>query len=108
MTIQSIVPTLGFRPSSRALRRLQASTALVAALAPGLAFAGPDGGKVIAGDAIITQNGAVTNITQNSARTVIEWNTFDTAAGEATRFAQPDANSVAINRITGELPSNIR
>ncbi len=82
--------------------------AALAAAAPTFAFAGPQGGVVVGGDAVISHAGSTTTIQQNSGRAVIEWQSFDTAAGEATRFAQPDANAIAINRITGELPTNIR
>lgn len=82
---------------------------LTLALALGLsaAHAAPVGGVVAAGTANIATSGARTTITQSSRNAVINWQGFGIAAGEAVRFRQPDANSVALNRVVGSDPSAI-
>jgi filamentous hemagglutinin family protein len=56
---------------------------------------------VQAGSASIARTGTATTITQTSDRTVIDWQSFDIAVGESTRFVQPSADSVALNRVVG-------
>ncbi len=103
-------------------QRLLLSTALtrVGALAFGLAayggqplgsgeaYALPQQGQVVGGSASIAQAGpSELDITQSSSRAVIDWRSFSIGAGETTRFIQPDASSVAVNRVTGVDPSSI-
>ena len=71
------------------------------------AFANPMGGEVVAGSADIASSGNDLNITQHSNRVAIDWRTFDIAPGEHTRFIQPSANAVALNRIRDTNPSHI-
>ncbi|WP_374146078.1 filamentous hemagglutinin N-terminal domain-containing protein, partial [Sphingomonas sp. 28-63-12] len=40
-------------------------------------------------------------VTQNSAKTVIDWRAFSIDAGSSVSFAQPNASAIALNRITG-------
>ncbi|MGG7568442.1 filamentous hemagglutinin N-terminal domain-containing protein [Rhodovulum sp. DZ06] len=84
------------------------SLAALAAALPGAALAGPYGETVVGGAATVTRDGSVTTIEQSTDRTVIEWTSFDTDAHETTRFVQPDADSIAVNRVRGDLPTNIR
>lgn len=79
---------------------------LVAVL-PGTALAAPAGGAVAAGGATIASTGAVTTITQTTARTAINWQSFGIAAGESVNFVQPSSSSVALNRVLGPNPSAI-
>ena len=101
-------------------KRLLASTALtragaialgIAAFAEPLggtvAYANPAGGQVVGGSAAISQSGSELDITQSSSRTVIDWQSFSIGAGETTRFIQPGASSIAVNRVTGVDPSQI-
>jgi len=74
---------------------------------PGLVFAGPDGGKVVAGSATIDHNGNSTLITQSSNRAAIDWQRFNIGSDEYVEFAQPDANAIALNRVVGGNPSEI-
>ena len=47
-------------------------------------------------------------VNQSTPRAIINWNSFNIGAGETTRFVQPDASSIALNRVTGGLgPSMI-
>ena len=71
------------------------------------AQAGPVGGVVAAGAATISSSGTATTITQSSANTVINWQSFGIAAGEAVRFVQPGSSSVALNRVVGADASAI-
>lgn len=93
---------------------LLTSTALVAclttvALSPNITMANPKGGKVVAGEATITKpNDSTVQINQSSQNAVINWQSFDIAPNETTRFVQPNYNSWTLNRITGDIgPSAI-
>ncbi|MES2945977.1 MAG: filamentous hemagglutinin N-terminal domain-containing protein, partial [Pseudomonadota bacterium] len=87
----------------------RAALVLLAAIGLGmpLAHAGPEGGTVVGGTASITQSGANTTINQSSQRTAIDWNSFSTAGHESIVFNQPNAQAVALNRITGSSPSEL-
>lgn len=47
-------------------------------------------------------------LTQDTARAVISWNSFDIARDSAVVFRQPDANAAVLNRIGGANPSVIQ
>ena len=80
---------------ARALR-----CALALAAAP-VAWAGPVGGAVTAGQAQVSQAGNLTRVQQQSARAVIDWRSFDIGAREAVEFQQPDAGAITLNRVLG-------
>ena len=71
----------------------------------------PTGGQVAAGRAVINQGGTAANpaltIRQDSARAVINWNSFDIGQNARVDFIQPDSQSVALNRVQGSNPSQI-
>ena len=70
-------------------------------------YAVPVGGVVSSGAAnIVSAPGAMT-INQSSANVAINWQSFGIARGEAVRFVQPSASSVALNRVLGTNPSTI-
>ncbi len=73
----------------------------------GTAQAAPEGGTVAAGNATISQNGTLTTINQASNKAIINWNSFNIAAGETVRFNQPGASAIALNRVTGNNASAI-
>ncbi len=75
-------------------------------LAP-FAQAGPTGGQVSAGAGTIVQSGVSTTINQSSQNLAINWQGFSIAANESVRFNQPNAASVALNRVVGQDPSQI-
>ena len=85
------------------------SSALLLALAsPVLAQSmAPTGGQVVSGQAGIVQNGNQTTITQNSALAIINWQSFSIGANQGVQFVQPDASSIALNRVVGADPSVI-
>src|ERR1700722_5037164 len=70
-------------------------------------LAAPSGGTVSGGAATITHSGSVTDITQSTGRAIIDWRSFNIAAGETVKFLQPSSSSVALNRISGAAPSSI-
>ena len=72
---------------------------LALALTPPLAMGAPSGGEVVAGSGRITQQGAMTRIQQDSAKLSLNWQGFNVGSQESVVFAQPDAGSVAVNRI---------
>ncbi|HLA36054.1 MAG TPA: filamentous hemagglutinin N-terminal domain-containing protein, partial [Rhodocyclaceae bacterium] len=67
----------------------------------------PTGGVVGAGTAGISQNGSAMQITQASQNVVVNWNSFDIGANASVNFVQPDASSVALNRVVSQDPSHI-
>ncbi|WP_397407407.1 filamentous hemagglutinin N-terminal domain-containing protein [Polaromonas sp.] len=84
--------------------------ALSACLMLGLGVAAhalPTGGVVAAGGASITSGASTTTITQSTASTVINWQSFGIAAGQTVQFVQPGSTSVALNRVLGADPSSI-
>lgn len=83
----------------------------VAMLAPALlltagAIAGPEGAKVVAGEASIKQHGNRTVIRAGD-RTIIDYTRFDIGAGEKVRFIQPGADARVLNRINSAEPTRI-
>ncbi|MBF0561687.1 MAG: filamentous hemagglutinin N-terminal domain-containing protein, partial [Alphaproteobacteria bacterium] len=85
---------------------LLASTALSLSAGPALAL--PQGGTVAGGNAAIAQTAPRTlTINQSSGNAIINWQSFNIAPGETTRFNQPSASSFTLNRITGGDPARI-
>ncbi|NTV11896.1 MAG: filamentous hemagglutinin N-terminal domain-containing protein, partial [Zoogloea sp.] len=84
-----------------------AGIASVAAAGPPAAGALPTGGVVTAGQASISQNGSRLDIQQGSARAAIDWQTFNIGAQAQVNFYQPNASSVALNRVLSADPSAI-
>jgi filamentous hemagglutinin family protein len=82
------------------------SAGLLMVSAPAMAL--PQGGQVIGGQATITQSSpSQLTINQGSNTAAINWNSFSIGQSETTTFVQPNAGSVAINRVTGVDPSVI-
>lgn len=77
---------------------------LAAASAP--AWAGPEGGDVVEGQATIETDGDVTTITTGDL-TIIDWQSFNIAGHETVRFLQPGAASRVLNKILGAGPTQI-
>lgn len=91
----------------RATRAAGALAVLAVACASPLALAGPQGGQVMLGGGSIAQSGATTTITQTTQQLAIDWESFHVGVGETVRFVQPNAQSVALNRVLGADPSTI-
>ena len=95
-------------PSRR--RAMLASTALGAALIlwQSPVHAGPDGERIVAGQANVTRPTSTTTlVTQSSQSVLIDWQNFNIAANETVRFQQPNQNALAINRVTGNQITNV-
>ncbi len=68
----------------------------------------PTAGTVVSGNATINNSGNNSlTINQTSANATFNWQSFNIGASESVRFVQPDANSVALNRVLGSDPSRI-
>ncbi len=115
--LKSVTSINWLRPFSAAHERLTrhqrtrgASVAagfLLCLVVSGPAIAGPEGGVIRAGDGTITDDGLLTLIRQNTDRLAIDWESFNVGANETVRFIQPGDNSVALNRIFDQNPSQI-
>lgn len=69
--------------------------------------ASPSGGIVTSGSATIAQSGATTNITQSTNKAAINWQNFSIGVSETVNFAQPNVNSITLNRVVGNERSII-
>lgn len=95
------------RPEFR-LRPSALAVALAFAPAVVLAQTLPTAPSVVQGSANITRPGAgQMNVQQNSQNAVINWQSFSIGANGRVVFNQPNAQSVALNRVTGSDPSAI-
>jgi filamentous hemagglutinin family protein len=92
--------------ATRLRKHLMAACALSAlCLAAPVALADPllpSGGTVAAGSvSIITADPANTLVVQKSKSAIVNWQNFSIGAGASVTFQQPDAASIALNRVTG-------
>jgi len=71
------------------------------------AYAAPEGGNISSGSGTIAQSGTTTSVNQQSQNLAIDWQTFSIGADEAVNFNQPNASSVALNRVLGQDASSI-
>jgi len=78
----------------------------VAILLPLAAYAAPVDPVVRAGTATFAINGNVYTVT-NAPNTIIDWRSFNVANGELLRFLQQHPQSVVLNRVTGNDPSQL-
>ncbi|OGB26751.1 MAG: filamentous hemagglutinin [Burkholderiales bacterium RIFCSPLOWO2_02_FULL_57_36] len=69
--------------------------------------ASPVGGVVVEGGASINSGATTTTINQSTQNTVINWKSFNIAQGQTVQFVQPNASSVALNRVISANPSSI-
>lgn len=68
----------------------------------------PTGGQIVSGTgAIGTPQDGTLAVEQSSSRLAIDWQQFNIGAGNTVRFMQPTADSVALNRVLGQDPSQI-
>jgi filamentous hemagglutinin family protein len=102
------------RPMGRRLQRfaLRTTSAITSAavaassLLPGVAWALPQGGTVVEGDATIAYGEDSVTITQGSSHVIIEWDSFDIGANESVHFDQA-AFMAALNRVLSGEASQI-
>jgi filamentous hemagglutinin family protein len=72
------------------------------------AYALPGAANIVSGSASIKNNGNnEIIINQTSPKTIINWSSFNIAAGESVKFDQLGSSSIALNRIAGNEVSNI-
>lgn len=84
---------------------LAAGMLMLSAYSP--VYANPAGGAVTSGSAAILTNGATTTINQTTNKAIINWQSFNIGKGETVNFVQPNAGSVALNRVIGNDASSI-
>ncbi len=89
------------------VRRSSLSLLIAATVFASVAQANPQGAEVVHGSATFTQINPSTLQINNSRNAIINWQKFGIAAGETTRFVQPDHRSAVLNRVIGNNPSQI-
>lgn len=98
------------RCKSSGKRVVMAAVAMLGlgALAP--AFALPVGGDVVSGvgNILIYDNGSKMSINQHSDKLITQWTDFSIGEGQRVTFNQPNASSIALNRVVGTNMSNIK
>ena len=73
---------------------------------PTLVFALPEDGQIVSGSGIITEPTATSmQIDQFTGQMIINWDAFNIGGSESVNFSQPDAGSIALNRVIGADPS---
>jgi len=83
------------------------NVAILAIIYPQALFANPNGAQIISGQVSIDASvSGITTIT-NSPNAIIQWQNFNIAENEITRFIQQNGQSAVLNRIMGEDPSAI-
>ena len=82
-------------------------TLAMACLAPQAKAADAGNASVVAGTGSVSTLGNTTTINQGSQRLAIDWTSLSTRANEALVFNQPNAQAIALNRITGSSPSEL-
>jgi filamentous hemagglutinin family protein len=101
-------PRMGRSGLQHFSRHLLASAAVVALVLGQAANANPTGHAVASGTATFTTPATGTlQVKQTSNIVIINWSSFNIAAGQTTKFVQPATTSVAVNRIGGSSPSSI-
>ena len=67
----------------------------------------PVDGKIVSGQGTITANGNAMTVRQSTDRMIANWQSFSIGKDAAVTFHQPDASSVALNRVVGQAPTQI-
>ncbi|VFM97337.1 MAG: filamentous hemagglutinin family N-terminal domain-containing protein [Candidatus Kentron sp. G] len=67
----------------------------------------PTGAQVVSGSAQIHQAGSEMTIDQGTNKLITNWQSFDIGANAGVTFNQPTTSSVALNRVSGQSPSQI-
>ncbi|MFY7866282.1 filamentous hemagglutinin N-terminal domain-containing protein, partial [Roseateles sp.] len=106
---RSIAGASGFGALIAVLRSLPALLALGFGCAQAAPPANtlPQGGQVVAGQAVIGSSGARLDVTQSSQRAAIDWQSFNLGANAQVNFKQPNSASVTLNRVLDAQPSQI-
>ncbi|WP_161485653.1 filamentous hemagglutinin N-terminal domain-containing protein, partial [Polynucleobacter sp. MWH-Tro8-2-5-gr] len=67
----------------------------------------PTGGTVAAGQVAISQSGNTLTVNQTTNQAIVNWNSFNIGANAKVVINQPSANSVQLDRVTGNNASQI-
>ncbi|HCI53161.1 MAG TPA: hypothetical protein DE312_07610, partial [Gallionella sp.] len=67
----------------------------------------PVGAQVVAGTAVINQTLNTLTINQSTQRLITQWSNFDIGQNATVRFNQPNASSIALNRVLSADPTRI-
>ncbi len=102
----------GFRRTASSVRRRRHLLTLLiagAAFGQGSAYAQlPTGGNVVAGQAAIAASAGTLDVNATTARSIVNWDSFNVGAGNVANFNLPTANSAILNRVTSaNMPSTI-
>lgn len=73
----------------------------------GMAYAMPQGETIRSGHGEITRQDKEMTVNQDTKHLAIDWKGFDINNDERVRFNQPDAASIALNRVTGDAKTFI-
>ncbi|EGF15374.1 MULTISPECIES: filamentous hemagglutinin N-terminal domain-containing protein [Haemophilus] len=68
----------------------------------------PQNHTTVSGTVTVTTTADKMTIKQTTSKTQIDWYSFDIGKNKEVKFEQPDANSVAYNRVTGGNASQIQ
>ncbi len=68
----------------------------------------PTGGTITTGHGSISQSGSTLTVQQNTAKMAANWDSFSIGTNHTVNFVQPNAQSVALNRVVGSDPSVIQ
>ena len=90
------------------MKEVSCKAALASLLAPAAASGGPSGAEIVHGQVNLTSPdpGALV-IDQQSDAAIINWQSFSIGANEYVVFNQPSASAAVLNRVIGQLPSEI-
>ena len=99
-----LAPLFALAASPAAMAPLPVSAAPIHPIRPATmpaipASASPSGGQVTAGSGAISQSGLTTTIDQHSQNLSLNWQSFNIGADSTVDFLQPNAQSIAVNRI---------
>ena len=76
-------------------------------LPPQYAFALPAGGEVVAGNVVVTTDGAQMRLDQTSHAAIMNWQQFNIAPHELVRILQSSPDAAMLARVTGGNPSEL-
>ncbi|HEY7992329.1 MAG TPA: filamentous hemagglutinin N-terminal domain-containing protein [Stellaceae bacterium] len=65
------------------------------------AWAGPQGGQVVGGQAIIQTLNQETLIKQSTQKSIINWNSYKVLKGQSVIYQEPNSKSISLNRVLG-------
>ena len=104
--IHSETAAFTLKPLARVLRKATLPVGLL--LSATTAMAGPQGGRVVAGQGSISSPDTNTTlINQQSSRLALDWTSFNVAQQELVKFNQPSKTASALNHIYDQNPSQI-